>query len=325
MKLTIVVPCFNEDSTLLQLHRRVTLSVEETVGRDFELILVNDGSRDNTWLTMSRLADADPRVVAVNLSRNHGHQIALSAGLSLARGDRVLVLDADLQDPPELLPKMMQLMDEGADVVYGQRVVRHGETIFKQATASLFYRLLDRLTDVPIPRDSGDFRLMSRRTLEVLNGMPERQRFVRGMVSWIGFRQTALPYERQPRNAGTSHYPLRRMIRLAFDAITSFSTRPLRIASLLGLMFAVMGCAGITISLVSWANGSTIPGWTSVMVVVLALGGIQLTVLGIMGEYLGRLYLEAKQRPLYVIDQIHRRGAQADAQLTAAGGSNKNG
>lgn len=307
MKLTIVVPCFNEAPTLQQLHTRVTRSAQDAVGQDFELILVNDGSHDPTWTTMTQLADIDPRVVAINLSRNHGHQLALSAGLSLAQGDRILILDADLQDPPELLPQMMQLMDEGADVVYGQRIERQGETLFKQASASLFYRLLDRLSEVPIPVNTGDFRLISRRVVTVLNSMPERQRFVRGMVSWIGFRQVALPYVRQPRNAGLSSYPLRRMIRLALDAITGFSTRPLRIASLLGLLFAAMGCVGIVASVIGWAHGHTIPGWTSVMVVMLALGGIQLTVLGIMGEYLGRLYLETKQRPLYVIDKIHRQ------------------
>jgi glycosyltransferase involved in cell wall biosynthesis len=276
------------------------------VGNRFELILVNDGSRDATWNVICSLADSDARVVGVNLSRNHGHQTALSAGLSLVRGDRVLILDADLQDPPELLQEMMQLMDAGADVVYGQRVTREGETIFKQASASLFYRLLSHLAEVPIPTDTGDFRLMSRRAVDVLNQMPERHRFIRGMVSWIGFRQVALPYARQPRIAGKSSYPFRRMLRLAFDAITGFSTRPLRIASLLGLTFALAGAVGIVVALIAWVRGVTIPGWTSVMIVLLALGGLQLSVLGIMGEYLGRLYIESKQRPLYIIQDIRR-------------------
>ncbi len=313
MRLSIVVPCFNEEENIAELHRRVSDAASAVVGNEFELVLVNDGSRDNTWLVMTNLAATDPRVVAINLARNHGHQLALSAGLSLVSGERVLILDADLQDPPELLPQMMQLMDEGAEVVYGQRIARSGETWFKRGTASLFYRLLHLLSETRIPPDTGDFRLMSRRTLDILNRMPERQRFVRGMVSWIGFRQVALPYMRQERRAGTSNYPTRRMIRLALDAITGFSTRPLRMASLLGLVFGLIGCCGIVVSVISWIGGHTIPGWTSVMVVILALGGIQLTVLGIIGEYLGRLYLESKQRPLYLIDEVRRtRPARTD-------------
>jgi polyisoprenyl-phosphate glycosyltransferase len=311
MRLTVVVPCYREERNLSELHRRVTEAATRAAGQSFELILVNDGSSDGTWPAMCALSESDSRVVAVNLSRNHGHQLALSAGLSLARGDRILMIDADLQDPPELLLEMMRLMDEGADVVYGKRSQRHGETFFKKSTAAIFYRLLDKLADVRIPQDTGDFRLMSRRALEVLNAMPESQRFIRGMVSWVGFKQVPLHYERQPRAAGSSGYPLRKMVRLALDAITGFSTRPLRIASFLGLAFGVLGGIGIIISIVSWITGTTVPGWTSVMVVVLALGGIQLAVLGIIGEYLGRLYIEAKRRPLYVIDEVRTRGTVA--------------
>jgi len=307
LRLTIVLPCFNEQQGLTEAHRRISTVAGSEVGDDYELVLVNDGSRDATWQVMQQLATADSHVVAVNLSRNHGHQLALSAGLSVARGERVLILDADLQDPPELLPRMMQLMDAGAEVVYGKRSVRHGESVFKRATAAAFYRLLDRLSDVRIPGDTGDFRLMSRRTVDLLNTMPETHRFIRGMVSWLGFQQTALEYERQPRFAGSTGYPLRRMVRLALDAITGFSTRPLRIASILGLAFAALGVVGIAISVIGWLTGATVAGWTSVMVVVLALGGIQLTVLGIIGEYLGRLYIESKRRPLYIISEIQCR------------------
>jgi len=318
MRLSIVVPCFNEEATLPELHRRATHAAEDIVGQDFELVLVNDGSRDRTWQVMQALTGEDPRIAAVNLSRNHGHQLALSAGLSIARGDRILILDADLQDPPELLLGMMRLMDEGADVVFGQRRHRDGETLFKRASASAFYRILTWLSDVRIPVDTGDFRLMSRRAVDVLNSMPETHRFIRGMVGWLGFKQVPLEYDREPRKAGTSNYPLRRMIRLALDAITSFSIRPLRIASMLGILFALLGLAGVVFSVSGWFFGRTLPGWTSVMVVILTLGGIQLTVLGIIGEYLGRLYIESKRRPLYVIDEIRTRDRAPNASPASA-------
>jgi dolichol-phosphate mannosyltransferase len=311
VRLSVVVPCYREEAGVAELHRRVTAAAAAAVGDDYELILLNDGSPDATWPRICELAARDPRVVAISLSRNHGHQLALSAGLSFARGERVFMLDADLQDPPELLAEMMRAMDAGADVVYGQRIRRAGETLFKRTTASIFYRLLARLADVPIPPDSGDFRLVSRRALAVLNGMPERQRFVRGMIGWIGFRQVALPYERQARTTGRSSYPLRTMIRLALDAITGFSTRPLRLASLLGLFMAALGGIGIVITVGAWIGGRTVAGWASVMVVLLSLGGIQLIVLGIIGEYLGRLYMESKQRPLYVVDEIRSSGERS--------------
>lgn len=307
IRLSIVAPCYREELGLAEFHRRTTLAAQSLVGDDFELILVNDGSPDGTWAAICRLGDGDARVVGVNLSRNHGHQLALSAGLSVAHGERILILDADLQDPPELLTQMMRLLDEGADVAYGQRTRRAGESLFKRSTAAIFYRLLRKLSDVPIPRDTGDFRLVSRRVLEVLKGMPESHRFLRGMVSWVGFRQVAVPYEREVRASGSSSYPVRKMLRLAFDAITGFSTRPLRLASLLGLVFGAVGMLGVAVTSVAWAMGVTVPGWASVMVVVLTLGGIQLAVLGIIGEYLGRLYIEVKRRPLFIIEEIRSR------------------
>lgn len=314
--LSIVVPCYNEEDNLALLHRRVSDAPATVVGTDYELILVDDGSTDATWERIARLADDDPHVVGVHLSRNHGHQLALSAGLSVCRGHRILILDADLQDPPELLPEMYRLMDEGADVVYGVRTERQGETWFKQVTAKLFYRLLGQLVDIPIPFDTGDFRLMSRRALDVLNSMPEQHRFVRGMVSWIGFTQTPIAYTRQPRYAGATKYPLTKMVRFAVDAITGFSVKPLRLSSYIGGVFGLFGLVLLLRSLYVWMVGGAIVGWTSLMSAVLILGSAQLFVLGIIGEYLGRLFIEAKGRPLFVIKEVRGQGR---AQTVRAG------
>ena len=305
-RLSIVVPCYNEAENLAPLHKRCSAAARGSVGNDFELVFVDDGSRDATWQALRELAEQDRHVVAARLSRNFGHQLALSAGLELARGARILIIDADLQDPPELLPVMMAAADAGADVVYGRRASRQGESWFKRASASIFYRILRRLTDVEIPADSGDFRLITRRVAELLASMPEQHRFVRGMVSWIGLKQVAVDYHRDERTAGRTNYPFRRMLRLAVDAVTSFSIRPLRIASMIGLTFGLLGMAGIVYAIAGWAMGETVPGWTSVMVVVLMLGGIQLAVIGIVGEYLGRLYIETKRRPLFIIQEIAR-------------------
>jgi polyisoprenyl-phosphate glycosyltransferase len=305
-RLSVVVPCYNEEEGLHELHRRLSEMCRACAGDQYEIVLVNDGSRDGTWARMSTLAVKDRHIVAVSLSRNYGHQLALSAGLTVCVGERILIIDADLQDPPELLPQMMRMMDDGADVVYGQRSQRRGETWFKTKSASIFYRTLDWLVDIKIPLDTGDFRLMSRRALDVLNAMPEQHRFIRGMVSWIGLRQVPLLYTRDERFAGETKYPLKRMLRFAIDAITSFSIQPLRLASLLGLVFGLLGLAGIAYALTSWATGHTVEGWTSVILVVLVLGSTQLLVLGVSGEYLGRLYMETKRRPLFVIDEIVR-------------------
>lgn len=311
LALSVVTPCFNEEGSIAELHARVSAICREVAGDSYEFVLVNDGSRDATWAHMVALGAADPHVVAVNLSRNYGHQLALSAGLRVCRGARILILDADLQDPPELLPAMMARMDQGADVVYGQRAERLGETAFKRATASGFYRLFRRLVDIEIPLDAGDFRLMSRRALDILNRMPEQHRFIRGMVSWIGFRQEALPYSRAARFAGTTNYPLSKMLRFAFDAITGFSVKPLRLASWLGLCAAIGSIMVLVYVLGSWIVGRTVDGWTSLMVVTLALGSSQLLVVGLLGEYLGRLYVESKGRPLYVIESIVSQGGAA--------------
>jgi len=302
--LSVVVPCYNESAGISELHRRIRAVCEAQSPTGYEIVLVNDGSTDDTRARIFELARRDDRVVGVDLARNYGHQIALSAGLELCRGRRVLILDADLQDPPELLGEMMALMDQGYDVVYGAREQREGESRFKLATASAFYRLLGRLSDVKIPADAGDFRLMNRRAVDHLNAMPERYRFIRGMVSWIGLRQCAFPYKRQKRFAGSTHYPFRKMMLLAIDAMTSFSVAPLRFASHLGLGFGVLGIATLGYTVISWAAGNVLPGWTSLASIVLILGSVQLLVLGIFGEYLGRMYMESKRRPLYIINEV---------------------
>ncbi len=312
--LSIVAPCYNEEAGITELHRRIS-AVCANIGKTYEIVLVNDGSRDGTWEQLRVLAGKDPNIVAVNLSRNHGHQLALTAGLSVCRGHRVLIIDADLQDPPELLQQMLDMMDQGIDVVYGQRRQRSGETIFKKTTAAVFYRMIQKLTDVPIPADTGDFRLISRRALNVLLQMPERHRFIRGMVSWIGFRQAPIMYDRDPRFAGDTKYPLRKMIRFAVDAVTSFSTRPLALATWAGLITACLSALLLIYVMGSWVFLDTQPGWTSVLTTVSLLGGVQLLVLGIIGEYLGRMYEQIKGRPLFVIEQIVCSGKAAGSSV----------
>ena len=308
--LSIVVPCYNEQECLVALHERLTAVARATAGDNYELVLVNDGSKDRTWALMQDLCARDSNLVAVNLSRNHGHQLALTAGLDLCRGQKILIIDADLQDPPELLPEMLATMErEQADVVYGLRQSRAGETPFKRATAAGFYRLLARATDVDIPVDTGDFRLMSRRALNALLAMPEQARFIRGMVAWIGFRQVPLPYKREERFAGETKYPLSKMIRFALDALTGFSSAPLKLASHAGLWLAAGSIILIAYIAMSWLSGETIQGWTSLMLVVVVLGAVQMFVLGLMGEYIGRLYSQAKQRPLYIVQDIAGRDA----------------
>ena len=318
--LSIVVPCFNEQECLPTLHSRLTAAARAAVGEDYELVLVNDGSKDTTWAMMRDLAAGDPRLVAVDLSRNHGHQLALTAGLDLARGDAILIIDADLQDPPELLGEMIAAMArEQADVVYGVRASRAGETRFKRATAHAFYRMLANSTEFDIPLDAGDFRLMSRRALNALLAMPEQARFIRGMVAWIGFKQIPFPYQRDERFAGVTKYPLSKMIRFALDALTGFSSAPLKLASHAGLALAFGSVLIILYILAAWAGGKTIQGWTSLMLVVVVLGAVQMFVLALMGEYIGRLYSQSKHRPLYIVQDV----IGGPAARTGSGGSGK--
>ncbi len=306
--LTFLLPCYNEGTVLAETYRRVKL-VGDALGKRYEIVLVNDGSSDDTLAQMLQLAQRDPALVIVNLSRNHGHQLALSAGLHYCAGDRVLILDADLQDPPELLPQMLALMEQGADVVYAQRRSRPGDAWMKRLACAVFYRVLSRLSEIPIPLDSGDFRLISRRVLEVLLQMPERHRFLRGMVSWVGFRQVPFPYDRDKRFAGTTKYPLGRLLRLALDGVVASSTRPLALASYAGLLFAGAGFILIVYALYSWWKvGKTPQGWTSLMIVVTVLGSVQLFVLGIIGHYLGRIHEQTRGRPLFLVEGVYRGG-----------------
>jgi len=304
-KLSIVVPCYNEEGCLEALHARVSAAARAAVGEDYEIVLINDGSRDASWKVMQRLSAGDPRLIAINLSRNHGHQLALTAGLDLCAGEEILIIDADLQDPPELLADMRAAMrSQGADVVYAVRRKRDGETIFKKITAAFFYRMLDRITDTPIPLDTGDFRLMTRRALDAFLSLPEQARFIRGMVAWVGFKQVPFPYDRHERHAGESKYPLGKMIRFALDAITGFSTAPLRFASHVGLLLTAASALLVLYIFAGWLIGRAIPGWTSLMLVVVVLGAVQMFVLGMIGEYLGRLYVESKRRPLYIVADV---------------------
>ena len=303
--LSVVVPCYNEEACLDLLHARISAAARAAVGEDYEIVLVNDGSKDGSWAAMRRLAAADPHLVAINLSRNHGHQLALTAGLDLCAGAQILIIDADLQDPPELLGEMRAMMAaEGADVVYAVRRKREGETLFKKATAAAFYRALDHITDTPIPLDTGDFRLMSRRALDALLSLPEQARFIRGMVAWVGFRQVPFVYDRAERHAGETNYPLSKMIRLALDAITGFSTTPLRFASHMAVYLAAASLLLLGYIAYGYFMGAPSPGWTSTMLVVVVLSAVQMFVLGLIGEYLGRLYVESKRRPLYLVADV---------------------
>jgi dolichol-phosphate mannosyltransferase len=270
----------------------------------FEFLFVDDGSRDRTLQVLRSIAIANSSVRVLALSRNFGHQLAVTAGIDEARGDAVVLIDADLQDPPEVIPEMLANWREGWQVVYGVRKERDGESHFKLWSAHLFYRLLNYLSDTPIPLDTGDFRLMDRSVVEVLRTMNERDRFVRGMVSWVGFRQMALPYRRAARFAGTTKYPLRKMVRFASNGIISFSMRPLRLAMHVGMLCAGLACAGIVWALVArLLTHNWVQGWTATIIAVLFLGGVQLMCTGILGEYVGRTYMQSKGRPLYVIGE----------------------
>lgn len=309
---SIVVPCFNEEEVLPQTIPSLTQLCDSLPQYDFEIVFVDDGSCDATFERLRDATRLDSRMRVIRFARNFGHQIAVTAGIDAAQGDAVVLIDADLQDPPEVVREMIAKWQEGYDVVYGMRMSRAGESAFKLATARGFYRVLNRLSEVEIPLDTGDFRLMSRPVVDVLKAMPERHRFVRGMVAWIGFRQIALPYVRVERAAGTSKYPLRKMLRFAIDGILSFSTKPLQLSVALGLISATLAIFGILYALALRIFTSIwVEGWTALMIAVLFIGGVQLFSLGILGEYVGRIYSEVKRRPLYVIGQ--RVGYDIDA------------
>ena len=299
--LSVVVPLCNEEETVRELHSRVTSALD---GVPFELVLVDDASTDLTGELLVGLAESDARVRVIHLSRNFGHQAALTAGLEHARGDVVAMLDGDLQDPPELIARMLEHWRSGSDVVYGVRTERKGEGRVKLATARWFYRLFARVSDVDLSPNSGDFRLLDRRALDALLRMRERNRFLRGMTVWIGFTQTAVPYERDARHAGETKYTARRMLRFSLDAISSFSWVPLQLATLLGFLFSAVALLAIPVVIGLRIADQTIPGFATVLCVILLVGGIQLITVGIIGEYVGRIYDEVKGRPLYVVREM---------------------
>jgi len=300
---SIVVPIFNEEETIPEMYRRMAAVLDGLDGPS-ELILVNDGSRDNSLNLMRDLAVRDSRVKVISFSRNFGHQMAITAGIDHAAGDAVVVIDADLQDPPEVIPDLINAWKGGAELVYAVRAERKGETFFKKLTASLFYRLISSMTDLKIPLDSGDFRLMDRKVVDALKQVREHHRFMRGLSVWVGFKQAGVPYVRQERYAGTTKYPLKKMIRFATDGITSFSYVPLQLATTAGFVFAGLALVAIPIVAVLRLAGSDFFfGQATTLISVLFLGGVQLIFLGILGEYLGRIYDEVKKRPLYLISE----------------------
>jgi glycosyltransferase involved in cell wall biosynthesis len=313
MRVSVVIPCYNEGAVIRETHRRLAGVMEQLGLSDFELIYVDDGSRDETPRILHQLRATDERVRILRLSRNFGHQIAVTAGLEHASGDTVVVIDADLQDPPEVIPELLARWREGYHVAYGVRTEREGETAFKLWTANLFYRLMNRLSGMEMPLDAGDFRLMDRRVVNALLSMPERDRFLRGMVNWVGFRQVAVPYKRAPRFAGTSKYPLLKMVRFATDGVISFSFTPLRLAIWTGFIAIGLAMAGIIYAvLLRLYTNDWVRGWASLFVAVLFMGGVQLITLGIIGEYIGRIYGEVKQRPLYFVRE--RLGFEAESK-----------
>jgi len=298
---TILVPAHDEEAVLGECHRRLK-EVMDSMGEPYEMIFIDDGSRDRTAEILRGLAAADARVKVLSFSRNFGHQVAISAGMDHASGSAVIVIDADLQDPPGIIPLMIAKWKEGYDVIYGRRGHRRGESVFKRGTAFLFYRVLRSLTDVDIPSDVGDFRLIDRKVCDVMASIRERNRFVRGIISWVGFKQTAVEYERDKRFAGKTKYPLSKMVSFAFDAIISFSYRPLKLASFLGLFTSFGGFVYFAYVLyLKYFTDRTVQGWTSIIALNLIFNGIVLLILGIMGEYIGRIYDESKARPYYVV------------------------
>lgn len=301
--ISVVAPCYNEEEVLDRLIDRLSQTLS-SLKIPYEIVLVDDGSRDRTWPMMREYAKKDPHLKCIHLARNFGHQIALTCGLDHCTGEAILIIDADLQDPPELLPEMLKLWSEGYSVIYGKRTSRAGETAAKKLFAFMFYRLLSRIAGVSIPEDTGDFRLMDREALNALLSMRERHRFIRGMVSWVGFPQTPIHYERAERFAGVTKYPFKKSLMLAFNAIVSFSYAPLRLASYLGV--AISGFAFLYIAVVIALKllGINFPGYTSIMASILLLGGVQLVVLGMMGEYIGRIFEQGQNRPLYIVEKI---------------------
>jgi dolichol-phosphate mannosyltransferase len=319
-RLSVVVPCYNEQEAIEACHAALTRALSQSVG-NYQVVYVNDGSSDQTYALLGAIQRSDPKVKVVDLSRNFGHQIALSAGIEHAEGQAVALMDADLQDPPEVLVQMFQLWEQGHEVIFGVRKKRAGESWFKRKTAEWFYRVLNALSDTEIPHDTGDFRLLDRKAVDALLRMPERDRLLRGLSSWIGFRRYALQYERLPRCAGETKYPIHKMVRLALDGILSFSVVPLRMVSILGIFTAGIATIGILYALIlRLFTRIWVPGWTLLFIGMMFIGGLQMLSLGIVGEYIGRIYTEAKQRPLYLVREVLGGAVEQRSRAAAAFG-----
>jgi glycosyltransferase involved in cell wall biosynthesis len=310
---SVVVPLYNEESNIAELLARLDPILRESPGiDDYEIVAVDDGSKDATLPVLRSAQLTYPKLVVVSLSRNFGHQIAATAGLDAARGDAAILMDGDLQDPPELIEQFVAKWHEGYDVVYATRRKRHGESVFKVLSASIFYRLNKRLTNVSIPVDTGDFRLMSRRVVDALGATRERHRFLRGLVSWVGFKQVGVEYDRDPRYSGSTKYPFSKMFRFAIDGVTSFSEIPLRFATYFGFIVSAFVFVYALVVLGFHFAGMNFPGYTSMMIAILFLGGVQLIGIGILGEYVGRIYDQIKGRPLYLVSSVDRAAAESE-------------
>lgn len=303
IRYSIIVPLYNEELVIEETYKRLTEVMART-GESYELVFVNDGSRDKTEQLAKRIIEKDKHVCLINFSRNFGHQTAISAGMDNARGQAVIVIDADLQDPPEVILQMIEKWKEGYDVVYGKRLARKGETVFKKVTAKVFYRFLSSLTNIDIPTDTGDFRLIDRKVCDAMKTIKEKNRYIRGLVSWVGFKQTSVEYVREERFAGETKYPLKKMLKFASDAVTSFSDKPLRIAAYLGNTISIISFLYLLYVVIRKLTvGDFGEGWASIVAISLFFNGVVLVVLGIIGEYIGRIYDECKNRPLYIIDE----------------------
>lgn len=305
-KVSVVIPMYYEEAVAEECYNRVIKVLKNIKNYQYEIIFVNDGSKDKTLEILENIARKDSNVKILSFSRNFGHQAAVTAGIKYVTGDAIVIIDADLQDPPELIPEMLKLWEQGNEVIYGKRKTRKGESRFKLLTAKMFYKTLNALSDVEIPKDTGDFRLVDRKVIDVVNSMPEHNKFLRGLFSWVGFKQTAFEYERKERFAGKTKYPLKKMLKLAGDGIISFSTKPLKLVGGLGIISIILSLAILIYSLVSYIfelNNLT-PGWTSIMVAITLFSGVQLLSIWIISEYIARIYDETKNRPQYIIDRM---------------------
>lgn len=304
-EISVIIPVYNEEGNLPELYKRLINVLENDLHVTYDIIFVDDGSKDNSWNIIEDLHKQNTKVKGIKFSRNFGHQIAITAGIDKAEGDVAVIIDADLQDPPELIPKMVEKWKNGYRVVYAKRKQRKGESKFKLWTASIFYRILDRLTDIKIPLDTGDFRLIDKKILRELRGLKEKNRFVRGIISWVGYKQIAVEYDRDARFSGETKYPLRKMVKFALDGITSFSHKPLKIALNLGFLSIFIGFVMVIYVVISkfLFPEITVSGWASILIAIVFFGGVQLFTIGIIGEYIDRIYDESKNRPLYIIDE----------------------